>query len=576
LIKQDIDLDHELQATGIANLASSAGSGIVGFHGLGLSTLGYKMATPSRLIGLISAVLCGVILFFGGSILALLPKVVLGGVLMYLGLALLVEWVIEAWEELPKADYFVIILILVTAAVFGFLQGVGIGILVAVAMFVFNYSRVQAVKHALTGSEYESNFEHSIAHQELLHRKKDEIYILLLQGYIFFGTANTLLERIRRRAADPDQPTVHYLILDFALVNGLDSSALISFLKMKWLAQAYHLTLVFTSLSAKLKRQLEQAGCIVATDPLNRAFTDLDHGLEWCENQLLADLDPTKARTHPLTQQLAKLFQSEDDLPRLMKYFEPLQTPAGHYLFKQGESANGIYFVEFGQVTVLLERSDGRPTRLRTMGSGTIIGEMAFYTSAPRSASVVTDWSSRLYRLSNEALQQMEREEPQLAVIFHKFMGRLLASRLVHANKTLDVLLEQRRIEPAETMPGPEAGSMVLPAGQIRLTVVSTGKEIRVRVRPSLIIGRMRTHKDRTPVDIDLGPHHAHLAGVSRQHCRLVRDTDHWSLEDLNSSNGTHVNDRRISPNQPVPVKRGDVIRCGQLTLRFDGEVDDG
>jgi SulP family sulfate permease len=572
-IKQDIDLDHELQATGVANLASGLGSGILGFHGLSLSTLGYKMGTPSRLIGLTSAVLCGVMLFFGGSILALLPKLVLGGVLMYLGLTLLVEWVVEAWFKLPKADYLVIVLILVTAAVFGFLQGVGIGILVAVIMFVFNYSRVQAVKHALTGSEYQSNFEHSIYHQELLQQRKDEIYILLLQGYIFFGTANTLLERIRQRVADPTKPPVRYLILDFALVNGLDSSALVSFGKMKWLAQSHRLTLVFTDLSLKLRRQLEQAGSIVEADPHNRAFSDLDHGLEWCENQLLVDLNPTKIKTHALTEQLARLLPGEDDVSRFMAYFEPLQTPAGYYLFKQGDPANGIYIVEFGQVTVLLERPDGQTTRLRTMGSGTIIGEMGFYTGEPRSASVVTDWSSRLYRLSNEGLKKMEREEPHLAVAFHQFMGRLLANRLIHANKTVDVLLEQRATEAGERA---VAAAPVTPRGEkVRLTVVSSGQEILVKSRPSLIIGRTKTRGDTRLVHIDLGPHHGRLAGVSRQHCRLLRHIDRWSLEALGSPNGTFVNDQEVAANQIVPLQVNDEIRCGQLRLKFEGEVND-
>jgi diguanylate cyclase (GGDEF)-like protein len=54
--------------------------------------------------------------------------------------------------------------------------------------------------------------------------------------------------------------------------------------------------------------------------------------------------------------------------------------------------------------------------------------------------------------------------------------------------------------------------------------------------------------------------------GVSRQHARLRKLVDHWSLEDLGSTNGSYVNDERITHRA---LRDGDMLRFGTAILRF-------
>ena len=68
-----------------------------------------------------------------------------------------------------------------------------------------------------------------------------------------------------------------------------------------------------------------------------------------------------------------------------------------------------IYFVQDGQVTVMLEQEEGPPVRLETMGGG-VLGEIGFYLGYERTASVVVDVPSRIYRLSGESLQGLLEE----------------------------------------------------------------------------------------------------------------------------------------------------------------------
>lgn len=58
------------------------------------------------------------------------------------------------------------------------------------------------------------------------------------------------------------------------------------------------------------------------------------------------------------------------------------------------------------------------------------------------------------------------------------------------------------------------------------------------------------------------------LADISRQHCRFVYREGGWMVLDLNSLNGTYVNEESV---QQAPLQPGDVLRVG--TFRFRVEI---
>jgi Protein of unknown function (DUF3662)/Inner membrane component of T3SS, cytoplasmic domain len=74
--------------------------------------------------------------------------------------------------------------------------------------------------------------------------------------------------------------------------------------------------------------------------------------------------------------------------------------------------------------------------------------------------------------------------------------------------------------------------------------------------RPRLIIGR------RSSTDIPLQD-----IGVSREHARLERDGVGYAIVDLNSTNGTFVNDQPVFGSRVL--RDGDVVSVGRFRLRF-------
>ncbi|MGE5643781.1 MAG: SulP family inorganic anion transporter, partial [Byssovorax cruenta] len=271
IAQKDVDLNRELISTGIANIAGGLLGSPTGYHQLGISSLAFRMGISSRVVSLFAASVTGLALLFGASLLSLIPKLIVGGLILFVGLSFLVEWLYDAWFQLPHTDYALIWVILVVVGLAGFLQGVGTGIVIAILLFVVNYSRIDIVKDSLTGETYRSSTERPLEHRQLIKRLGQQIQILRLHGFVFFGTSQGLIRRIGDRLKDASLEKMRYLILDFQHVSALDSSAVFSFVRLKQLADANQFVIVLTDVNPATKAQLARAG-LKEGDSLIRFF----------------------------------------------------------------------------------------------------------------------------------------------------------------------------------------------------------------------------------------------------------------------------------------------------------------
>ena len=436
--RRDLDLNRELRSAGIANILCGLGGGLPGYYSLSASRLSSRRHTPIRFVGLATSAICFLALLVSAPVVSYIPKLVAGGLVAEMALGFLWEWLYGSWRRLGPAEFLVLLLVFATVVFFGFMEGIALGMAAGVVLFVVRYSKIGVARDVLSGAAYHSNVDRGEAQLALLHEFGDEIHILRLQGFVFFGTANALVRLVRKRLAQAGKHPLRYLLVDFHLVTGMDASAVVSFAKLAQMAEDSEFTLVICRVSQECAALLHRDA--VEERRQVRVFHDLDHGLEWAEDDLLGRHGDAGLATAAFDVQIRAIYPNPADAETFRAYCEGMRYAAGDTMIRQGALANDLLYIESGRVAIMLEAPGGGTVRVKTMGAGTIVGEVAFYLGAPRSASVVAVEPTTAYRLSAESLRAMQRDAPALATLFHQHMARILSTKLVETNRLVSAL----------------------------------------------------------------------------------------------------------------------------------------
>ncbi|MGD2042420.1 MAG: cyclic nucleotide-binding domain-containing protein [Acidimicrobiia bacterium] len=423
----DVDMNKELQATGWANLAAGVIGGPPGYMYMSDTVITSRLLGKRRGPALVAPALIILVVALGGATLELIPQFVIGGLLLFVGAEFAYEWLWVSRRRMSIPDYTLMWGILVVIATIGFLTGVLAGLIAATFLFVVRYSRIDVVKHEFTGADRRSNIERSLVETDYLRDNGSVMVGFQLQGFIFFGTASRILGRLRILLDEPDPPKM--VILDFKRVTGVDSSAVAVFERVILFAREKALNFVFTDLA---ETQRSQFASLIATyaDVVN-VQSDLDHGIAWCEERILAGADLVASDGHEPLGDLAD---------HLAAYLVDRKFAPGEVLMRQGDPSPGIYLIRSGRATVLLDGLDGKAKRLRTLLGGTVLGEISLYRDEPCTATVVTDEESEVLHLTPDRFADLCRADPRLAAELHAFVARALAGRVGHANRAIQVL----------------------------------------------------------------------------------------------------------------------------------------
>jgi len=434
------NLDRELRVNGLANLLASILGGVAGNLSLNGSILIKEAGAVSRLSGLFVAVTCGLVLFTGLDVGMFVPKAVLGGMLAYLGVVIIVEALFHAPAKRSHADFALAAAIAIVICYFGYLLGVVLGVIGACLMFALSYSRIGVIRRHLTRQEFAGNVERAPEQARILREEGGRIHIFWLSGFIFFGSSNGLFERVRRTIDGQIDIPVRFVLLDFAAVSGLDTSAVLSLVKLRNYCDETGVTLVFSALDETMRNNLARAG-FFADGHRHRSFRSRNEAVEWCEEELLRVHALPTVSHHSFESWIAAEFGELADLGRIEPYLDRCEFMPGDVLFKQGEPSDSVDMIAEGCVAVTVTDETGRTIRLRRMIGQTVVGEMGFYRNLPRTADVVAEQPTLVFRLSRDAFEKMREKDPAAAAAFHQLIVRLLADRLDFANREISALL---------------------------------------------------------------------------------------------------------------------------------------
>lgn len=103
----------------------------------------------------------------------------------------------------------------------------------------------------------------------------------------------------------------------------------------------------------------------------------------------------------------------------------------------------------------------------------------------------------------------------------------------------------------------------------IEISIPRMTAPIKIQLDDYITLGRTVRGNDEQP-DIDLTPYGAEDSGVSRLHIGLHSQEDQLFVTDLGSQNGTRMNDERLTPKHPYPLRHGAKLELGKLSLKIN------
>lgn len=435
-IGRDLDANSELRSSGSANILSGCIGGPSGFIGLSMTLLAEKMGSRGRGAGVATALVMVTGLLFARTIVSHLPVFLTAGLVIYMGLDLLYEWLISSRRKLPFSEWMIVVVILAFVVLVGFMQGLAVGLLVSVALFIYDYSRLPVIRLSATGKDIRSTVDRSPVESAYLLEHGDVIEVRQLQGYLFFGTADRMVSEIKQRIDESPENLLRFLVVDFRQVSGVDSAATTCFLKLKRAVEAAGVRTYFSHVAPKVEAALTQAGFEFRQDGCITIEHDLDHAVEQCEEQLLA-LRGQKDSETELIGHMSSAIGPHPRLQDLIDVMDERHLDPGEYLIHAGNDADDVFFLTEGRVNVQITLPGGRLLRLRTMTSGAIVGEVALYLGTKRSADVVVETPSTALRLDAATISELEHSDSELAALAHRLLAHTLAEKLTLANRLI-------------------------------------------------------------------------------------------------------------------------------------------
>ena len=120
----------------------------------------------------------------------------------------------------------------------------------------------------------------------------------------------------------------------------------------------------------------------------------------------------------------------------LSAYLQPVTLAAGHTLFNQGASERSLYFIESGSLSVHYQDEKER-LRLAIVTAGSVVGEGAFFSHRPRSATVQATASCKLWSLTAIRFTELSNRQPAIALQLVMAVGAVIAKRMANRRRRI-------------------------------------------------------------------------------------------------------------------------------------------
>ena len=260
---------------------------------IGLSNTFVKIGAESRAPQLVSCLLVLGCYLSNFRLISFVPKCTFSSLLVMASIDLLVNWFVKSFRK-TGSEWFVIPVIVLSGQMFGVLQSVALGVAMSTLVFVKSFYQAGTVKFISNGLMLRSTIERQSEDNVWLDRNGDMIQTLVLQNYLFFGNATSVLKYISSMFDDIEvakgsllPPKPKYLVLDMSIVSGVDISAVDCFADVTSLCKTQGCKLIISGSSKMVRHALIAGNVKPASHPHLSFVEDLEAALGMAEDGLL-------------------------------------------------------------------------------------------------------------------------------------------------------------------------------------------------------------------------------------------------------------------------------------------------
>lgn len=117
----------------------------------------------------------------------------------------------------------------------------------------------------------------------------------------------------------------------------------------------------------------------------------------------------------------------------------------GDLIFSQGDVADAMYLLKYGNVEVIQTSQSGEDVRLMILGAGSHFGEMGFLDKEVRSASARVLEHCEIVRMEYRKLHDWIEKKPQAGIKVYRAFAQFLAARLRVTSDKFSYVQEKKR-----------------------------------------------------------------------------------------------------------------------------------
>lgn len=219
--RYDIDPNQELVALGASNVMAGLLQGFPVSASQSRSAIVDGAGGKTQVAQLVAALGLLMFLLFFTGLIALLPKVALGAILIVTAMGMLEVASLSALYRIDRKDFWLAIVVMVSILIAGVVPGIILGMLLSLVGVLVEISRPRdAVLSRLRG---DGKF-HDLDHNEPLAETLPGLMVYRLYAPLIFANARHVIGRVRDLAAAADPP-LKWIIIDAQAITDMDLTA---------------------------------------------------------------------------------------------------------------------------------------------------------------------------------------------------------------------------------------------------------------------------------------------------------------------------------------------------------------